>query len=110
MSRIGMLSIELAVVAASCGGTTSDDAPTTSPATEPETSVTTTSAAPTTTSAAPTTTAVVAAAVEDTEFCDLMSAQDTATETMDVFDVASVEKAIKGRPGRHPPGARSGSQ
>ena len=63
MSRIGMLSIALAVVAASCGGATSDDAPTTSPATEPETSVTTTSAAPTTT-------AVVAAAVGDTEFCD----------------------------------------
>ena len=95
MSRIGMLSIALVVVAASCGGATSDDAPTTSPATEPETSVTTTSAAPTTTSAEPTTTAFVAAAVGDTEFCELISAQDTATETMDVFDPASVEKSIK---------------
>jgi len=37
----------------------------------------------------------VAAAVGDTEFCELISAQDTATETMDVFDPASVEKSIK---------------
>ena len=88
MSRIGMLSIALVVVAASCGGATSDDAPTTSPATEPETSVTTTSVAPTTT-------ADVAAAAGDTGFCDFISAQDTAAETMDVFDPASVEESIK---------------
>ncbi|MFB3048981.1 MAG: hypothetical protein ACE1Z9_02405 [Acidimicrobiia bacterium] len=96
MRRIGMLSIALAVVAASCGGATSDDATTTSPATEPETAVTTTSAAPTTTAAvAPTTTAAVATAAGDTEFCDLIAAQDTASETMDIFDPASVEKSIK---------------
>ena len=88
MSRIGMLSIALAVVATSCGGATSDDAPTTSPATEPETSVTTTGVAPTTT-------ADVAAAAGDTGFCDFIAAQDAAAETMDVFDPASVEKSIK---------------
>ncbi len=93
MSRIGMLSIALAVVAASCGGATSDDAPTTSLATEPETSATTTSV--TTTSVAPTTTADVAAAAGDNGFCDFIAAQDTAAETMDVFDPASVEKSIK---------------
>ncbi len=93
MRRIGMLSIALAVVAASCGGATSDDATTTSPATEPETAVTTTSAAPT--SVAPTTTTDVATAAGDTGFCDLIAAQDTASETMDIFDPASVEKSIK---------------
>ena len=103
MSRIGMLSIALAVVAASCGGATSDDAPTTSLATEPEASVTTTSVA--TTSVAPTTTADVAAATGDSGFCDFIAAEDTAAETMDVFDPASVEKSIKDsldaiRPGR----------
>jgi hypothetical protein len=86
--RIAILSVTVAVVAVSCGGADSPDAPTNSPAAEPQTSVTTTSAA--------TTTSVVVAAAAaggDTEFCELMSAQDTATQTMDIFDPASVERA-----------------
>ena len=90
-NRIGILGLALALVAVSCGGSDAPDAtdaPTAAIAAEPDTSVTTTSAGSTTT-------AVVAAAGGDTEFCELMSAQDTATRTMDIFDPASVEKANK---------------
>jgi len=85
-NRIGIVSIAVAVVAVSCSGAEPTDEPTTAPATEPTTSVATTNAAPSTT--------VVEAAVGgDTEFCQLMSAQDTAMETIDIFDPTSVEGA-----------------
>jgi hypothetical protein len=90
-NRIGILSIAVAIVAVSCGGADAPDAtdaPTTASVAEPETSVTTTSPGSTTT-------AVVVAAGGDSDFCELMSAQDTATQTMDIFDPASVEAANK---------------
>ena len=88
-NRTGILVIALAVVVVSCGGGATEE-PTTAPPTGTDNSATTT-----TTGAASTTTAAVAAAGGDGEFCELMSAQDTATETMDIFDPASVEAANK---------------
>lgn len=79
---IRLLIVALAVLAVSCGSET-EDAQTTSVAPTPDTSATTTTAESST----------ATAAGADEEFCQLMSARDTAMETMDILDPESVEEA-----------------